>query len=72
MGAEPNDGTDNGQRNESLNNIDQRTLKLSERAQPQRCTSGGKKGQATSRSRCQSAKNGANGTDLIKMKFHGS
>lgn len=69
MGEEPNTGTDHGQRNESLNNIKQRSLKLPQRSQAERCADGGKKRQTASRSSGQSADNSAKSTELVKMKF---
>ncbi len=44
MGTEPYDGADNSQSNESLKNVNERALKLAERAQAERRTDGGQKG----------------------------
>jgi hypothetical protein len=71
MGTKPDDGTDNRQRNKSFKDINQRALKLPQRTQAERSANGGKEGQAASGCCGESAKNGANGTDLIKVKFHG-
>jgi hypothetical protein len=70
VGAEPDDGTDNGQRNETLQNIKQGSLKLPQRAEAERYADGGKKRQTAGRSCSQSTDNGTNGTELFEMQFH--